>query len=352
MHRRRDPRWLLAGSAGAVALGALALAARRRRAQRSTEDEGWPELPDGRPLLVPSSDGATLAVSVAGPSAGRTVVLAHCWMGLRAFWAPVAHRLVDDGYRVVVYDLRGHGHSTLGEGVASIRNLGDDVRAVLEAVDAHEAVLVGHSMGGMSIQSYATEHPEDFRARVGGVVLVATAARVLGRAVPAALAEMALGERALWARSGRLGRRFARRAIGQRAQRAHVDLTLEGVTSAPAVVRSGFLLAMAEMDLRGAAETIAGVPTVVLVGTRDTLTPPRLARQLARAIAGAELDVVPGAGHMLPLEAPDRIVSAVEAVEAARVGPRSPRGRPADGGVALHQHRDEAVDQQVARGQA
>jgi pimeloyl-ACP methyl ester carboxylesterase len=75
---------------------------------------------------------------------------------------------------------------------------------------------------------------------------------------------------------------------------------------------------MAAMDLRAAAETVGTVPTKVLVGTRDTLTPVRAARQLEAAIASSELEVIPGAGHMLPLETPERIVEAVRAVSARR----------------------------------
>jgi non-heme chloroperoxidase len=306
----------LAIAAGALTVGALAAAAaaRRRRLHQLVE-EAWPELPEGQPLVVPSTDGAHLAVTVAGPEDGPTVVLAHCWMGLRTFWASVARDLVDDGHRVVVYDQRGHGGSTLGDTELSIAGLADDLHAVLDAVRAHDAVLVGHSMGGMTIQSYAAESPEDFAARVRGVVLVATAARTLGRAVPLALVERVLGDgRAEWTRRGAAGRRMVRGALGERASRSHVDLTLEGVASAAGQARAGFLVAMAAMDLRPSGRVIGKVPTRVLVGSRDTLTPLRSARQLVDGIPGAELEVIPGAGHMLPLEAPDRIVAAVRAV--------------------------------------
>jgi len=315
MPSRRTRRLALTGAAVAGAGVAAALVARRRRLPALDRGVPWPELPDGRPLAVATADGAHLAVSVAGPPDGATVVLAHCWTGLRTFWASVARDLVDDGHRVVVYDQRGHGESTLGGSPASIANLGDDLHSVLDAVDAHDAVLVGHSMGGMTIQSYAAEHPDDFARRVRGVVLVATAARTLGRALPAAVVERLLGEgRAEWTRRGAVGRRMVRGAIGQRPQRSHIDLTLEGFAAAAGPARAGFLVAMASMDLRGAGETIGAVPTRVLVGTRDTLTPPRVARQLVAGIPGAELDIIEGAGHMLPLEAPERIVEAVRSM--------------------------------------
>ena len=315
--RSRSRRLAVAGGAVATAGVVAAIAVRRRRAGTRI-DAPWPELPEGRPVVVPSVGGAHLAASVAGPPGAPTVLLAHCWMGLRRFWAAVARQLVADGHQVVVYDQRGHGESTLGDGIPAIADLGHDLRAVLEAVDAHDVVLVGPSMGGMSIQSYAAEHPDHFRARVRGVVLVATAARTLGRAVPAALVELLMGERAAWRWRGVMGRRMVRGAIGQRPQRTHIDLTLEGVTETAAPVRTGFLLAMAEMDLREAGSTLASVPTRILVGTKDTLTPLRAARGLVEAIPSAELEVIPGAGHMLPLEEPDRIVDAVRSVATDR----------------------------------
>jgi pimeloyl-ACP methyl ester carboxylesterase len=320
MARSRPVRLGLAAGAVAVAgLTAAAIAARRRQVKAGAGATPWPELPEGRPLIVATTGGAHLAASVAGPVDGPTVVLAHCWTGLRSFWAAVAEALVRDGHQVVLYDQRGHGDSTLGDGAPAIEDLGHDLRAVLEAVDGRDAILVGHSMGGMSIQSYAAEHADDFSHRVRGVVLVATAARTLGRAVPARVVERLLGEgRADWTRRGAVGRRMVRGAIGQRPQRAHVDLTLEGFAAASGAVRAGFLLAMAAMDLRAAGATIATVPTRILVGSRDTLTPPRAARQLAEAIPSAEVEVIPGAGHMLPLEAPERIVEAVRALAAER----------------------------------
>ena len=90
----------------------------------------------------------------------------------------------------------------------------------------------------------------------------------------------------------------------------HVLLTLEGMVGTPGVVRAGFLSAMSTMDLRTGNRTIA-VPTTVIVGQRDRLTPPRLARQLAASIEGSRLVVLPRVGHMLPLEAPEDVLDAI-----------------------------------------
>lgn len=312
--RRWAGRAVLAGGAAAAASIAY------YRWERSRAGEPWdpeaPGYPDGEHRTITTPDGATLALTIAGPEDGPLVVLSHCWTGSRAIWGPVAERLCASGHRVVLYDQRGHGDSTDGDEPHSIPMLGDDLRAVLAEVDAHDAVLVGHSMGGMSVQSYLTEHPVDFKERVRGVVLVATAAKVLRRAIPVELATRLMGDGALeWSRRGNIGYVMARRSLGRGARRADVELTLDGLARTTGLARAGFLAAMSGMDLHAGLSAV-DVPTTVLVGTRDRLTPPRLARELTSSIPGANLVVLPGAGHMLPLEAPDEIVDAITAVRA------------------------------------
>ena len=258
-----------------------------------------------------TADGADLAVTIAGPADGPTVVLAHCWMGSRAIWGPVADRLVQSGHRVVLYDQRGHGASTSGERSLSVQVLGDDLRAVLESVDVRDAVLVGHSMGGMTVQSYVNEHPVDFDERARAIVLVSTAAKVAGRSNAARQTRSGAHRNApRWMSQGLLGYSTSRVAFGRAPRRCDVELTAHGVAVTPAAIRDGYMTAMATMDLRQALGTVH-VPATVLVGSRDLLTPPRLARVLADGIPGARLVVLPRIGHMLPLEAPDAVVDAI-----------------------------------------
>lgn len=300
--------------------GSIAGAALLSRWERSRSGAPWDatseQYPHGEDRIVATPDGAELAVTVAGAPGGHTVVLSHCWMGSRAVWGPVARRLVDSGHRVVLYDQRGHGASSVGERTLSLPMLGDDLRAVLEATDARDAVLVGHSMGGMSVQSYVAEHPVDFKERARGVVLVATAAKVPLRPMSARAIERGMRRGASPRTSrGTLGYAVSRAAFGRSARRADVELTMHGVAHTANVARVGLMAAMSSMDLRSALGSV-DVPVTVLVGTRDLLTPPRLARTLAAGIPGARLVVLPGAGHMLPFEAPDTVIEAVEAIGA------------------------------------
>lgn len=312
---------LVGGLASAAAVGAAIWI--DRHALGDPWDPEAPRVPEGETRTVVTEDGVELSVVLAGPSEGPLVVLSHCWTGNSGIWGPVADRLVAAGHRVVLYDQRGHGASTYGDAAPSVAMLGHDLRAVLDAVEATDAVVAGHSMGGMSIQSYAAEHPEHFKEHVRGIVLVATAARVLGREVPLAAVDRILGDRyPTWAGRGAVGRAFVRAALGRAAHRAHVDMTLDGWSSTTGYARAGFLSAMAGMDLREALRD-NGVPARVLVGSRDLLTPPRLARELARGIPGSELIVLPDAGHMLPLERADEVVEAIAAAAAGAPAART-----------------------------
>src|SRR4051794_34766234 len=181
---------LLAGSAAALAVLAAgaagaAAAANRRWAKAADPTDGQPlAVPDGERFTVTAPDGARLAGIVAGNPSGPVVVLSHCWTGDHRIWGPVARRLVDSGHRVVLYDQRGHAASTVGQAGLAIDALADDLRAVIEHVDVTDAVVAGHSMGGMTAQAFAIRHPDVLAQRVRGIVLVATSSGELSPGGP------------------------------------------------------------------------------------------------------------------------------------------------------------------------
>jgi len=318
------PASMAAGAAVTMTLGAVAVGARRRRRWTDPAGPRKLSLPRGVADIVRTDDGAELALHFAGPADGPLVVLVHCWTGNKELWAPVARRLVQLGHRVVLYDQRGHGSSTFGAGLDCVDRLGDDLAAVLSHLDARDVVVAGHSMGGMSIQAYVGGHRADAAERLVAAVLVATAARTLGRALPAVLAERTLGDLGFgWVRTGRSGALVARGSLGRRAVRDHAHVVRDALAATPGDVRVRCLLAMAEMDLRPGLGGL-DIAATILVGTRDLLTPVRSARSLQRAWPQAALRVLPGAGHMLPLERPDDIVEAVLRAAATQREPGVP----------------------------
>ena len=300
-------RTAVLGLGAAAAAGALA-ARRADRRWAAAEDGIRPgdlDLPDGEPFTVTTDDGADLVGTVSGE--GPMVVLPHCWTGGRVMWAPVAHRLLEAGRAVVLYDQRGHGDSTVGQDGYAIERLGDDLKAVLEAVDARDAVLGGHSMGGMTIMALAGRHPEVLAERARGLVLVATAASSIGRGPADTLGVRMVAAPAVEkAMRTRAGHALVRGTVGAEVRRDHLVLTRDLFVACPPEARGGFLTAMQAMDLREGLAAIE-LPTTVMVGTRDRLTTPARADELVRTIPGARLVTLPDRGHQLPLEVPDEI---------------------------------------------
>jgi non-heme chloroperoxidase len=268
---------------------------------------GWGSLAAPPLTTVTTLDGAQLATWEVG--SGPLVVLPHCWGCSHAIWIPVARRLVESGHRVILYDQRGHGESTRGTALLSIETLGNDLAAVLKERQVSDAVLAGHSMGGMSIMSLATYRPEVLAISARALVLVATAAADMGTG--ALVAErfaagfIASPAVSMALRSG-VGHRFVRGVFGIDPVRAQIDLTGALFAATSPRVRADFLTSMSNMNLLDGIASI-GVPTTVLVGSRDRLTAPARAEQMVRAIPGARLILLPGRGHMLPLEDPDAV---------------------------------------------
>jgi non-heme chloroperoxidase len=290
---------------GAAVAGAAYVARRRG-------DEGPPlaTVDGGDRTKVETTDGAVLDVHVAGD--GPAVVLPHCWTGTMEVWAPVAAQLVASGHRVIRYDQRGHGASTAGADGFAIERFGDDLREVLEALDVRDAVIAGHSLGGMTAQSFAIRHPDVVRERVRGLVLVGTAPAAVVWAPLARVTRRVLKSPMLETRMrARGGAPFVRGVFGARPNRAAVLATRDAFVNTAPDVRVGVLDSLLNFDLRPRLHTIT-VPTVVVVGSRDTLTPPRWSREIARLVPHARLVTLKRAGHMLPYEVPDVLVRLIE----------------------------------------
>ena len=299
----------VAGAAAVAAAGTAVAAGRRWRAAEDPCAGTVLDLQRAERFEVERPDGAVLHGVVVGE--GPLVVLSHCWTGNRNTWDPVAARLVARGRRVVLYDQRGHGASSLGPEAPTVERLGEDLAAVLEAVDAHDAVVVGHSMGGMAVQAMAVARPDLVAKRVRALVLAGTAAARVAAGPLTAPVRLVTGhpgvERLV---AGRAGPALCRGVVGRRPVQAHLVASRDAFLSLPTAVRSQFLLGMQAMDLRPGLGGV-DVPTTVVVGRRDILTPPRLARVIAAGIPGARLVEVPGAGHMLPWEEPDLLTDLI-----------------------------------------
>jgi pimeloyl-ACP methyl ester carboxylesterase len=304
----------LAAAAGASLAGRSL--ERRWRSQHDPIGPGGMSLPRGERMVVTTDDGAELAAMVCEPTGPTrsTVVLVHGWTCTRRVWGPVARRLVETGHRVVMYDLRGHGESTFGDSPApvAVSRFGEDVAAVLEQLDVRDAVLAGHSMGGFSVMAFACDHPEILRDRVRGLALVATAAHGLGAGSRTPFVTRVLGSKVpTWALGRpRMGLVLLRNVVGRQPCYAHVAATRDMFVATPPHVTAACFACFAPMDLRTDLAKV-DVPSAVLVGSQDMLTPVALSRAIVAALPSARFDLLPDAGHMLPLETPDEVAAAI-----------------------------------------
>ena len=318
----------VAGAAG-LAFGGARIAAKRLRKRPEGDAGDVLHFPVYASTSVPSHDGGTIHVVSEG--SGAPIVLSHgVTLSVRT-WVRQLETLPAQGFRVVAFDHRGHGDSKLGDTGFSIDNLGDDVRSVLEALDLHDCLLVGHSMGGIAVQSFLLRHPEVAAERVKGVVLLSTLARVplsgprtAGlRTLIDRLGEVVPDSTRLWG-SPNLGFLAARIGFGRDAKPSHVELVRRMMFECAADTRRESPRSLLGLDFTARLPEVR-IPTLVIGGTADVIAPPAESRRLAALIPGARLEMLHGGGHMLMLEQAEivnrlitdfaREVGAVAAVE-------------------------------------
>ncbi len=303
---------LAAGLAGAIAGGAWALErtiARRTRSRPDPDEGSEFALPAGVARKLPSHDGGTIATLEYGE--GPPIVLSHGVTLSNRTWVKQFDALPAQGFRVVAFDHRGHGESEAGSSGHSIDNLADDVRTVLDSLQVRDAVLVGHSMGGIAVQAYVTRHPEHAAEHLRGIVLLSTLYRVR-------ISEMRRLQQLLRLVTDRgpdlgavlrrrdLGLVLARIGFGTDPRPSHVELTRQMIASCAAETSRLAPQALLSLDLTPVLPTIT-LPTLVVCGTSDVITPPAESRRIAELIPGARLELFPKAGHMLMLERADEL---------------------------------------------
>lgn len=239
-----------------------------------------------------------LAYTDEGP--GPVVVLLHGFPLGREMWKEQING-IGSIYRVIAPDLRGHGDSPAPEGDYTIDEMADDVVELLDTLGLTVPVVVGGlSMGGYVALSMVARHPERIRA----LVLMDTRA---GADSPEAAAKREELARAVLAAgdsspavAAMMPRLFARITLEDRPERVAPLRELMERNTARGVV--GALRAMASRPDRRADLASIRVPTLVMVGEEDVVTPPEEAQALADGIPRARLEVIPESGHLAPYE--------------------------------------------------
>jgi pimeloyl-ACP methyl ester carboxylesterase len=337
----------LVASVAALAAGGIAMgielerrvvAKRIRRSSQANLEDFFSLRSDGPEVITP--DGVVVHTEVdEGPSDDFTLVFVHgyglnldCWHFQRLHFRG---RL-----RQVFYDQRSHGRSGRSEAeLCRIPQLADDLYQVLQDVvgDA-PVIMIGHSMGGMTIMRLAQSRPELFGSQILGVALFSTSAgelldhspirgipgRTFHRVAEPVMAGLnripelvAQGRRA----GSDLGYVVTRRlAFGPEVPTSYVDFASEMLAQIPLEVVADYYPAFAELDEFRALEILSTVPTVVVGGENDVITPIEHTARIIDLLPKAEAIRVENCGHLGMIEkheifndALDRLIDRVRA---------------------------------------
>ncbi len=319
-------------SLGAVALGAAAGAAAERLVMRfSATPNSDVDLAEfyslhGEPFEVFTSDGAVLAGEVDRlPGSRVTIVMPHGLALNRNSW--YYQRLaLRDRATLVFYDQRGHGESTYVSDAQprdhSINQLGRDLYSVINQLAPEDTlILIGHSMGSMSILALVEAHPELFGTQVIGVGLISSAAtsvatsnlglpspisRVVQGLVPGVASAVAKSGTALshlrWSKTD-LGLLITRLySFGSVAPIHAGEFVADMVSSTNFNILVDFLPNIYEHNKLESLEPLQQVETLVIVGESDRVTPRALSEAIIERVPGAEFVVLAQSGHMVMLE--------------------------------------------------
>jgi pimeloyl-ACP methyl ester carboxylesterase len=338
-----------AGAVGVAAAGTALRVAQRRSviSKRGAGDRTPFGSLRSQPVTVIADDGVPLHVEVDEyDGTGRrrrtrapelTVVFAHGYSLNLDSWhfQRAAYR---GQVRAVFYDQRSHGRSGRSpQGNATIDQLGRDLKSVIDTVVPEgPIVVVGHSMGGMTIMTLAEEFPDLFGERVVGVGLLSTTAgglepgkllvpllpsTIAGAVAQRLVATLARGARAV---DGfrRIGKAFALvatddLAFGDDVPASYVDFVDGMLSATPFEVVAEFFPNFATLDKFETLKALSAVPTRIVCGTSDKLTPVGLSRKLHEHIAGSSLLECEGAGHMVIMERHDDVNAELDLLLAA-----------------------------------
>jgi pimeloyl-ACP methyl ester carboxylesterase len=306
---------IAAGAVGGLAAAAYAaelLAAARVRRLPDADAARALDAPMHIDRRLETHDGGSLYIVEAGDQSLPPIVLSHgVTLSVRT-WFYQLEQLPSEGFRTIAFDHRGHGLSDLGDAGHSLENLAEDVKTVVLGLDLHDAVLVGHSMGGVAIQEFVTRFPELAAERVAGIVLLSTLAYTAfgSRSTRTKARIEKLTKRTpdaswLWERRN-LGLLAARLGFGTNPHPSHVELVRRMMADCAPETRRDAPRVLIGLDLTKALPNVR-IPTLVIGGTADALTPPSEARRIAGLVPGARLELLEGGGHMLMLERTEQV---------------------------------------------
>lgn len=265
----------------------------------------------GEERWVTSSDGARIKAVQVGQ--GVPVVLAHGYAVDRHEWNIIAGELVRRNFKVIAFDQRGHGESSIGRDGVGSKQMSGDYLAVLQEFGVKDGILVAHSMGGFLAIRTLVEAPEAIAGHLRGCLLMATFAGDVNRDNPQNRFQIPLietGIMSLLIRSKGIARAFAKTLMGENKDPQMLEAFVNGFAKSGLKPLLPILSAMVAENYYNRLGEI-NLPCTIIVGTHDKTTPPFHTDQLHAGIRSSRLVQLPGKGHLLNWEAPEKLVEEI-----------------------------------------
>ena len=274
---------------------------------------------------VPTQDGASIHVvervqlpTLSGPIRQQQPVLLLHGVTLQWWVWGAQFNTLEPQHRLLAWDMRGHGASTVGSNGVTMEAIAQDLSEVLDYLDLTNALVVGHSMGGMALGAFCAEYSEAAHKRVSGLMFLASSAATM--ATPALsggavgilqlLASTKLDLRQpnparLW-RNNNLSVVLVRWAFGRHPTAKAVEQVRVMLADSNPTIAQEAGRAIATHDVLDDL-THVSIPTLVVVGDMDRLTPPAHAEMLVKAIPDAQIRILCDVGHQVMQEDPEAL---------------------------------------------
>lgn len=235
-----------------------------------------------------------------GRGAGPVLILLHAFPLSRRMWDP-QWEAPFEGWRLLRFDDRGFGESPPTGGILTMERIADDAAGLLDHDGAGKAVVCGVSMGGYAALAFARRHPD----RLAGLVLADTRA---GADTPEARAGRSQLAEHIRREGSAVAAEMLPKLLGATTRDQRPELASELAAQIAANPAEGLCDALAGLAARadsGPELRRIAVPTLVVCGEEDEITPPDESRRMAESIPGARLELIPEAGHLASVERPE-----------------------------------------------
>lgn len=272
----------------------------------------------GQEKYITTADGTQLWTIEAGMG-DKTIVLAHGFAFSSIEWNVIMPALVADGYRVIAFDQRGHGRTSIGKDGVSSAAMASDYKTILEFYNVQNGILVGHSMGGfLAIKTFLT-YTELQHQRIQSCILMATFAGDVNRHNFQNRLQIPLIKSGILMkliRNKSMGAAFAKSIMGENPDNEVIRVFLELFLVQKHKTLIPILEAFYKESYYDQLSKIT-IPCTVVIGSKDKTTPAFHSQDLAKLIPNAQITVIPNKGHLLNWEAPDSLIAEIKKLASA-----------------------------------